>query len=458
MIFQATELMGIYRRAVPLGLANMSLAGLVFTDTMMLGQHDLTAMAAASVMMQMYLILLVLGEGIVFGFGPIYGRYHSNPDSDRHIDVVATAVRLLAIYALMGALILMQTGWIVSEVVGPSNTARDAQTYVMLLGVALLPNLLFIICWELLAFEQHERLVLGGALVQFVTNALVNYVLIFGAFGIPGYGLIGAGIATLMSSTVGLVVMAIACRRTVHGVPSIRAVLVRKVAGGISYALEILRIGLPVGLMIMATIGFLSLSLLLMARFGTQAVAAHSAVMQVSEVLVVFALGFGDFAAIHFASLRAVNRQRAQIELVKILRAALVLFVPVITGLFVVRSLIARVFFDADDVLFAEVQTQVQVLAAVSLPSLIFSLVLMVLQGSLRGRGITTRPAIIVLFCYWGIAVPLQFILLRAEGAGPLVIWIGLVSGFVLATIALAACWCLFFPQKDPMVTTECSH
>ncbi|MCF6433712.1 MATE family efflux transporter [Leisingera sp. MMG026] len=445
------NLFKIYRRALPLSLANMSLAALVFTDMAMLGHHDLSEMAEGSVMMQVYLVILVLGEGIVFGFSPIYGRNHREKGAGKpHIGALSVILFLVVFYALVGLTMLAQANWVLGSFLKNWSVSDSAHSYVILLGIALLPNLLFIVFWELLAFEEKEILVLYGALIQFGTNITANYVLIFGHFGAPAQGLTGAGWATVISSTLGAAVIGLSCSRHVDGFAQVGRHLFRDARKKMRVGFEILRTGLPAGITIMLTIGFLSLSLVLMAQFGTQAVAAHSAAMQISEVLVLFALGFGDFAAIRFASIGDLNQETARRELSQILHAALLLFVPIVGLALLARPVLALVFFDVGGPEFEAVTALLYAFTRWSLPSLIFSLVLMVLLGSLRGVGVTARSATVVLICYWFFAVPVQVFWLGQQDPMPVSIWHGLVLGFLLATLVLGLLWNRLILPKNP--------
>ena len=140
------NLFKIYRRALPLSLANMSLAALVFTDMAMLGHHDLSEMAEGSVMMQVYLVVLVLGEGIVFGFSPIYGRNHRDKGAGKpHIGALSVILWLVVFYALVGLTVLAQANWVLGAFLENWSVSDSAHSYVILLGIALLPNLFFII-------------------------------------------------------------------------------------------------------------------------------------------------------------------------------------------------------------------------------------------------------------------------------------------------------------------------
>ncbi len=106
----------IYRRAIPLGVANMSLVALVFTDMIMLGQHQLMEAAASSVMMQAYLIILVLGEGLVFGFSPLYGKFLGLANPALRYRAIVAVLGVLLLYAMIGLMILANAGWLTGRI------------------------------------------------------------------------------------------------------------------------------------------------------------------------------------------------------------------------------------------------------------------------------------------------------------------------------------------------------
>lgn len=427
----------IYRRAIPLGLANMSLVALVFTDLIMLGQYQLNEMAAASIMMQAYLVVFTLGEGLVFGFVPLYGKSYGLPDVAARFRIIVAVLALLLLYSLFGLMILANAYWLTDLVPQDAASRRASEIYVLLLGLSLLPNLLFVLMWELLAFDQRERLVLIGALLQFGLNFLINYTLIFGNFGAPEMGAIGAGIGTLISSTIATFFLMAAfflrgdaLRRSLSAAHTPAFQLLR-LAG------SCVRIGLPIGVTILLTIGFLSVSVFQMTAFGSTAVAAHNAVLQFNELIVVFALGFGEFAAIRFASTAIPSQDFAIALLRRILLAGGALFVPVLVLAFFLRGFIPELFFQPTDPHFDEAMQLIIQFATLSIPLLIFDLFLIIVQDALRGRGIVFRPVLYISIIYWGVSVPIVSALVFWFEAPPITIWIGLGFGFFAAAVSL---------------------
>lgn len=427
----------IYRRALPLALANMSLVALTFTDMVMLGQHEMADMAASSVAMQAYIIILFLGEGLVFGFSSLYGRHIGDKGSTAWQRVITSLLLLILAYSLIGGVILSQSGWVTDLLDQPEALARDARFYIILLGIALLPNLLFAMCWELLAFEEREPLVLLGGALQLVVNILANYVFIYGFWIVPSYGLVGAGFATVISSVFGCLFLIsgfllfnrkhlVAARVFSLDLDKVREDLI-----------AIIRVGVPIGLATVVTMGFFAFSVFLMTRFGTEVVAAHSAAMQVNELIVVFGFGFGEFTAIYFASQGETAPFLPRHLLRRILHAASLLFLPLLMVGFFMRDQLAYIFFDRDAPDFSQASELITLFAQFSIPSLFVVLVLMLVQSALRGRGITAMPAFLIFASYWLFGVPLQLLLLWLFPTAPIVVWISFGLSFSLAALLL---------------------
>jgi MATE family multidrug resistance protein len=288
-----------------------------------------------------------------------------------------------------------------------------------------------------LAFDERERVVLVGALLQFGVNALANCALIYGNFGFPQMGIVGAGIATLLASTIGMLFLFSAFFLKGDNLQQLLSAARTPLSELLTLAGKCVRTGLPIGAAMLITIGFLSISVFQMTGFGATAVVAHNAVLQFNELIVVFALGFGEFAAIRFASMAIPSQAFAIATLQRILLAACALFAPVLVVAFFFRERISGLFFTPDDPHFNEAAQLTMQFATFSIPLLIINLVLLIVQGALRGRGIVAPPALFITFFYWGITVPLTSAILFWFDVPPLTIWIGLVVGFTAATVSL---------------------
>ncbi len=435
----------IYRRAVPLGLANMSLVSLTLTDMIMLGQHSLDELAAGSIIVQVYIVVLVFGEGIVLSFCPVYARCWQDLAKKSSTKVLAVMFFLITCYSIIALVFLANTKWLTIIFSITETPDTYIELYFIFLGLSLFPNLLFILFWELLAFHKMEKIIFFGSIIQFMLNAGINYLLIFGNYGFPMLGLIGCGIATLISSFIGVVYLFIYSIQKIDSLFQWDKTILKEWKTLLPIAKENLRIGLPIGCKLVATMGFLGFSFFLVAQFGPDIVIAHSIVFYVNELLILFVVGFGDFSGIYFASITIKSNAHANRILLKIISALLCILAPTLIIFIIVRSHIAKIFIETLDFSFAKTQQLVADFVLLSVPSLVFSSLIILSLSALRGKGITFIPTIIIVCCYWGIAVPIQLALCNYLYVKPISVWIGINIGFFLGCVGLL----LFFKQAN---------
>ena len=81
------------------------------------------------------------------------------------------------------------------------NLAHAAGRYMHALQWSVLPFLFYIVIRALISALERPLAGLWVGLVAIAINALAGWTLIFGHFGFPRFGLVGAGLATVISST-----------------------------------------------------------------------------------------------------------------------------------------------------------------------------------------------------------------------------------------------------------------
>lgn len=429
----------ILRRAIPLGLANMSVVLMPLLDSVMLGQHDIYSMASGGLAMQIYLILFMLGEGIVFGFGPVYGRYLDAGDHQKMASCKLAVYLVLIAFALVGFVILLYGPQILLSLQQSPRLVDESQDYLMLLGLAVLPNLLFIHYWEILAFHDQGKWVVAGAIIQLLTNTLLNYMLIYGKWGAPELGLLGSGIGTLVASMVGAgVLMALMSTYTSSPTSQLVRDLLTVRTSLLPHIAEVLKTGLPIGLGIISTVAFLSASVFLMGWFGEQALAAHLAILQINELIVVFILGFNEYCAIHVSSHISTATGRALRRfLFKVAVTALGFIMSLLALIYLIRFEIFALFLGPRTDVTLPVYTAMNEFLSVSLPFLLVDAFILLLTGVLRGCEITRWPLALNLVGFWLFGLIPQLLLVKAWPSTPLVVWIGMQTGFIATALAL---------------------
>ena len=429
----------ILRRAIPLGLANMSVVLMPLIDSVMLGQHDIYSMAAGGLAMQIYLVLFMLGEGIVFGFGPVYGRYLDACDTRNMASCKLAVYLLLIAFAVIAFIILLWGPQILLSLQQSPRLVEESRDYLVLLGFSLLPNLLFIHYWEILAFHDKSKWVIAGAVIQLISNVVLNYLLINGKWGAPQLGLLGAGIGTLIASLIAAGVLYLLMSRYSTSTESqLTRDLLSFRTSLLPHIVKVLKIGLPIGLSIISTVAFLSVSVLMMGWFSEQSLAAHLAILQVNELIVVFILGFNEYCAIHVSShISTATGPALRAFLFKVAVTAFSFIIMLLALMYFVRFSIFSLFLGPLTEVTQPFYNDMNEFLTFSFPFLLIDAFILLLTGILRGCEITRWPLVMNLAGFWFFGLISQLLLIKYHPSSPIVVWIGMQIGFMATAIAL---------------------
>ena len=123
-----------------------------------------------------------------------------------------------------------------------------------------------------------------------------NYVLMFGNFGFPRLELSGAGISTSIVNT--FVFIAVLAYVMVKRTYTQYDLFARFWKPDWPRFVEMLRIGVPIGLMVMVEVGLFSAATMLMGWLGKDALAAHTVAMQCAAFAFMVPLGLSQAATI----------------------------------------------------------------------------------------------------------------------------------------------------------------
>ena len=181
-----------------------------------------------------------------------------------------------------------------------------------------------------------------------VLNIVGNYVLIYGHFGAPEWGLMGAGVSTLFSRIVAFgTFLCLFCIR-----PKYEAYREGFAAGRINRTNlgKLFRLGLPVGFQMGVESGSFSLSVIMMGWLGSAALAAQ-------VVGVITTLGFMIYYGIAAAVTIQVSQFRQWKDMLNVRRATfagfhliLIVAVAVMLSIFLFRERIGYLFTDEEEV------------------------------------------------------------------------------------------------------------
>ncbi len=202
--------------AIPIALQNLLMASFRLIDMLMLGQLNGDALAAVDLASQVSFFVDLISFGVSSGCAVFLAQYHGANNIDGIRRVMGCAlVSLVPVGVLATVLSILFPHVIMQALTNDESLRAIGVSYLSVAAFSYIAIVLNMILSTVLRSTEHVHLPLVASGVSAALNALLNYALIFGHFGMPALGARGAGIATAISSAVGpliLLVVSIAKR------------------------------------------------------------------------------------------------------------------------------------------------------------------------------------------------------------------------------------------------------
>ena len=339
----------LFKLGIPIVIGHLGMIVLGFADTLMIGHHGTEDLAAASFVNNMFNLAIIFATGFSYGLTPIVGSLFGN---NQKTAVGRTLKNALWANGFVGALLILAMGILyfnLHRLGQPEELLPLIRPYYLILLVSLVFVMLFN------AFKQFADgitdtqtpmwLLIGGNTL----NILGNWVLIYGNFGFPELGLLGAGIATSVSRILMLIVFVvlflIAKRYRSYKEGFLQGRLNK------SDFLQLNKLGWPVGLQMGMETASFSLATIMVGWLGATALAAHQVMLTIGQLGYMIYYGMAAAVAVRVSNFHGQNdltgvRHSAIAGFHLILAMAVCLSIP----LFLLRNEIGGWFTDNDEV------------------------------------------------------------------------------------------------------------
>lgn len=436
------ELRATLAIAGPLALANLLQMALGAIDVIFVARLGQEALAASGLSVSIFMLIAWSLSGLTGAVAPLISAERG---AGRHaIREIRRSMRMALWLAVASGALAMTVGLYGKEIM----LATGQDPHVAVRADAFLG----IICWgivPLIAANVLRTFVSAMGRPVFATvitagailvNVLGNWAFIYGHLGLPALGLEGSALATVVTgwTTLAAYVAAIRSDRRLRRYrlfgywwrPHWRRLS------------EILRIGLPIALIVVAEGGFFGAAGFLMGRIGPAELAGHTLALQVAALAFQVPFGVGQAATIrvgfHYGAQDRAGVARAGWAALAVAfgfsfvaAAAMLLFPRTVLSIYV------QVREPANAAMVALAMQYLLVAAAFQL----FDGIQAVAAGLLRGLQDTRMPMLMALFGYWvvgfGTAILLGFFT-PLSGVG---VWIGLAVGLVAVSALLLRRW-----------------
>jgi MATE family multidrug resistance protein len=431
------ELRPTLRLALPLILAEIGWMSMMIVDTMMVGRLPCSAEAigAVSVASGLFVVFAFFGEGLLVGLDTIVSQaFGAGKREDCHTSLVNGIYLSFAIAPFLAVPV-----WVIPryfESFGVTHpVAVLAAPYMRTLSAGLVPLLLYFAVRRTLQGMNMVRPIAFALLSANVVNLAGNYLLVFGHFGVPAYGVTGSGIATCISR--GYLALVLVVYLLWYDARHKTELLSTPLQPDLPRIRQLVALGVPAAIQQTAEVAVFALVAMLIARLGAIAQAGHQIALNTVAFTYMIPLGISAAAAVRVG--QALGRRdpigaRNAGNTAILLGASFMATMSVV--LLVFPRYIARIYTTDEAVIRASMA-----LLAAGAAFQLFDGIQTVATGSLRGTGDTRTPMLCHFSAYWLLGLPLGAYLCFRRHWGALGLWVGLSLSLILIGILLLTFW-----------------
>jgi len=428
------ELRPMVELAVPVILAEIGWTAMGLVDTLMVGPLGPAAIGAVGLGSIVFLAIGIFGMGLLLGLDTLVAQSFGAGRPDRCQYWLRQGVYLALISALPFS--LLSFGVTATLPLWGLNPAvlELASPYLNVVTLSVTPLLLYAAFRRYLQAVNLVRPITFALLSANLVNIAVNWVLIYGKFGLPALGATGAAWATVFSRVYMAAVLFVAVREAGRGRPAAEAGARRVDWAALR---RLIGLGGPAGLQILLEVGVFAMATALAGQLAPAALAAHQIALNLWSFVFMVPLGLNAAGAVRVG--QAVGRRDRE-GVWQSGWTALAL-----AGLFTASA--AAVFLVAARPLIGAFSQDATVLAlgpsllAIAGVCLVFDGTQGVSTGILRGLGETRIPMFANFAGHWLVGLPLGYAACFWWGWGVQGLWLGLAAGLTGVGSVLLATW-----------------
>jgi multidrug resistance protein, MATE family len=437
-----TELRATASLAWPMILSNLTMMLIGVTDVILLGWLGPKELAAGALGHNLAMLCAIFCMGLITATSPMMasekGRMaHSVRDIRRTVrQGFWTALTVMVPVWLF----LWNTEAILLAAGQRPDLSANAGIFIRAYMWSIFPFLGFLIMRNFVAALERPVWATMVGLGAVLVNAIINYGLILGHYGLPQLGLLGAGIGSTITNFLELGVML----AVVSFHPKFRRyrLLGRWWRADWPRFREIWRLGLPIGVTMGFEGGVFAIAILLMGLINEASVAAHAVAIQIASLTFMVPMGLGQAATVR-VGLAYGRGDRAGIT-----RAGWTGFV-LGTGFMAVMALLIYLFPEALIGIFvtpvdAETTKVFNLAVGFLMVAAIFQIVdgaQVVGAGMLRGLHDTKVPMFFAAFGYWVVGIGVGAWLAFRQGWDGIGVWTGLATGLTIVSVLMITRW-----------------
>ncbi len=425
--------------AYPVMLGMLGHTFVAFADNIMVGQLGTAELAAVSLGNSFIFIAMSLGIGFSTAITPLTAEADAEGNIARGRSTFKHGLILCTTLGVVLFILILLAKPLMYMMDQPVEVVELALPYLDLVAFSLIPLIIFQALKQFSDGLSKTKFAMYATVVANIVNIVLNYLLIFGKFGFPEMGIIGAAIGTLASRVIMNIVLWWYLKRdkkTRQYVSNFKLEVKKRMLK------KIMSLGFPSALQMFFEVAIFTSAIWLSGVLGKNPQAANQIALNLASMTFMIAMGLSVAAMVR------VGNQKGLKNFVELRRIALSIFLltfiidVIFAGFFwAFKDWLPSIYLDVNDVANMADNMEVMAIAAqLLLVAAIFQIsdgIQVVVLGALRGLQDVMIPTLLTFISYWIIGFPVSYYLglhTEFESTG---IWVGLLAGLTAASVLL---------------------
>ena len=427
-----TQAWKTWKLSTPIIFGELTQMALGIIDNIMVGSISYKHLAAASLVNSVMNVPFVLGIGMTMSVSQTVSMAHGRKDGLKVSHYLYNGFWLCSIAAILIALFLNFSKNILFHLRQDQVVAVLAVPFLQLMGWSTIPMLMFIVIKQFTDGLERTRTAMILSLSALPVNIFINWLLIYGNWGFPRLELTGAGIGTLITRSLILIVFIIVLQR--HSSFK-RYITVRRNQWNLKWQTikELLHIGVPSSMQVAMESGAFAVSGIIIGTLGAVQLAAHQVALSCASVAFMVSWGLAQGGSIRVSNAWGRN-DWSDINII----GKSTLISGLLYGIF--GAIFFICFRNILPVAFNKNTEVLSLSAILMMYAAVFQIsdaTQAIGAGLLRGIKDVKIPTLYIGTAYWIIGIPLGCIMAFTFKLGAAGMWIGFVGGLTFSSMFL---------------------
>ena len=411
-----------------------------FIDNIMVGQLGTAELAAVSLGNSFMFIAMSIGIGFATAITPLVAEADSSNNFNQAKSTYKHGLFLCTSLGILLCVLVFFSKPLMYLMKQPTEVVELAIPYLELVAFSLIPLIIFEAIKQFSDGMSMTRYPMYATLIANIINVILNYLLIFGKFGFPEMGMVGAALGTLISRVIMLIYLWVLLRYKKRSRDIVRNI--KLFALDLTMIKKIVNIGSLSAMQMFFEVAIFTSAIWLSGLLGKNPQAANQIALNLSSMTFMVAMGLSVASMIRIGNQKGLQNYRELRRIafsIFLLGILLAMFFALL--FFIFHKSLPNIYVDLSDTEnYVDNMEVLKIASNLLLAAAFFQIsdsIQVVVLGALRGLQDVKIPTILTFISYWVVGFPVSYYLGKEDMYGSFGIWLGLLAGLSTASVLL---------------------